>query len=53
MKNKRYSVQEYANLYDTNKMRVYRLIKSGLIKVDKGKPVKIPDSDQNRKVMFL
>ena len=55
MKNKRYTVQQYADLYGTNKMKVHRLLKEGLLKkdpIEKG-VLMIPDSERNRKVIMM
>ena len=53
MKNKRHTVKEYADLYNTNRMRVYRLVKSKKIESDTNEKgvIMIPDSKWNRKII--
>ena len=55
MKNKRYTVKEYAKLYNTNRMRVYRMVKSKKLQSEPNKEgvIMIPDNKWNRCIMKL
>ena len=53
MKNKRYTVQEYAELNNTNRMKIYRLIKSNKLEIDEDKKgnILVIDNKWNQKVL--
>ncbi len=53
MRIKRYSIKDYAIKYNTNRMRIYRLIRKGRLDHEKNKDgfIRIKDTDWNKGVI--
>ena len=53
MKVKRYSIKDYAIRYNTNRMRIYRLVKKNRLDYERDKKgfIKIKDTEWNKGIL--